>query len=181
MVDNEQNLLTQFGRQRPFCMPDGYLEQLQQTVMQRVANEPTEHRPTLWVRLRKPLTVAASVALLAGVALGLLTKNGQTGGAAASGQQKIEVAEANAQLAKQLPVVATQQQATLAPTAIIDETVKKVRLAVSESQAKETTKETVKEQPEAPVASESELDIDAAADLMMLDAEDLIAMMADEL
>lgn len=173
-MDNEEKLLAEYGRRRPFSVPQGYFEALSASVMAEVARESAVRRVSLWGRVRKPLAVAASIVVLLGVGISYF---------ALSSEQAEEPPVAQAGVGDK-PSSATEPQTAAPPLAepapapdIVPATVE---------QAEPTPVATVKTvahkpaQATAAVHDDTDDAIDIAADLMMADADDLYAMMIDE-
>lgn len=76
MMDDEKQLLGEYGRKRPYSVPEGYFENLASRVMERVGEKPAAVI-TPWKRVRRPLAIAASVCALVGVGLAFLHQSGE--------------------------------------------------------------------------------------------------------
>lgn len=186
-MDDEATLLQQFGRRRPFTVPEGYFEQLSWRMMQE-AERP--HTITLWVRFRKPLAVAAGVCLLIAVGVGY-----GLGSQSAEEQQlaQREVAPAKESASVSQNLVAQIQEANTPSTAPQDVATsaqvsqQTIHKAESHADAPDATVEHVDvlnaaaDYPDVLNAAPDYPDVlDAAADYMMVDANDLYAMLEEE-
>ena len=91
-MTQEDDLIRQFGQKRPFKVPEGYFDQLDKTIMSKLAKQ--KPKPTIWWRSRHQLAIAASFAGLllmgAGYALVRYTHPDE-------GQQAHEVSRASIQ------------------------------------------------------------------------------------
>lgn len=188
-MDDEATLLQQFGRRRPFTVPEGYFEQLSQRMMQEAEHPRTT---TLWVRFRKSLAVAAGVCLLIAVGVGY----GLGSQSAEPQEQQLaqsEVAPAKESASISQNLVAQIQEANTPSTAPQD--------VATSAQASQQAIHKAEGHVDAPDATVEHVDVlnavagcpdvlnaaadypdvlDAAADYMMVDANDLYAMLEEE-
>lgn len=180
-MDEEARLLERYGRQSPFQVPEGYFEELTGRILLQTTRRPS---PTvsLWRRLRKPLAVAAGVCLLAGIGFHLLPQHTDNTLTAQQTPQKAPQPSSK----KVAPMPATQQ-ATILPLSVEatpQETAEAETATAQHVAYRGKALHTAQSHPQPShgedVDDASNEMLDAAADYMMLDADDLYALLADE-
>lgn len=191
-MDEEARLLERYGRQSPFQVPEGYFEELTGRILLQTTRRPS---PTvsLWRRLRKPLAVAAGVCLLAGIGFHLLPQHTdntltaqqtppQTPQKAPQPSSKKVAPMPATQQATILPlsVEATPQETAEAETATAQHVAAAIKHVAYKGKAVHTAQLHPQPSHGEDVDDASNEMLDAAADYMMLDADDLYALMADE-
>lgn len=200
MTDDELRLLQQFGRKRPFTVPDGYFDQLNKTILDAVERE-SRKAPTvsLWQRIRKPVAIAACLCALVGIALGFLSRDpSETIVAQQTKQSPAEQRDSQASATKQLAEAPKMQTAAVLALPFTDE---EEAPAVAAKQAEgapqtgatpsqtaskksqkatRTTKAIANHSAKEKTLGEAGDALDIAADLMMLDSDDLYAMLDEE-
>lgn len=173
-MDEEARLLERYGRKRPFSVPEGYFEQLQRHVMDEVRQAAPE--VSLWMRVRKPLAVAAGVCALVAAGLHYLPdqEEPQTAQVASPATKATSV--------KEVPTATQTQQAAVLPIAFEREEAPVPQVAEAKKAEPVRTvapKVVAVEKPQ--VAEEPQADaLDVAADYLMADADDFYAMLVDE-
>lgn len=191
MMNDEERLLEQFGRKRPFTVPEGYFDQFQKSIIENLtAQKPLTVHASLWTRVRKPLAAVAGVCALVGVGLGLLTGGSENSNPSTSVPSSDRQNIAAATHVKHLDVAPSVEMAATLPNPF------KTAEQQTETEAPPTNRapqavgqksQTTAARPQATVATTEEaskeetLDaLDIAADLMMADADDLYAMLSEE-
>lgn len=201
MIDEEARLSEKFGRKRPFKVPEGYFDQLSDTILMRIAAEETStHREpskpvaSLWQRMRKPLAVAAGVCALIGIGFGLLRQNvSQKPGKEIASTATPQTEHSQEKTSKEVSVPTQTQEASVLSNPFNQQTATTAEEPQSEplKPARATDKQTVaivskttptknNQSVAATVREEAQDILDAAADFMMIDADDLYAMLDDE-
>lgn len=77
MLSDEQYIQNKFGKEQPFAVPQGYFDNLQETIMKSVSLQQRHVQQSWWHRYRKVVAVAACVAMLVcGLSVYMAKSNG---------------------------------------------------------------------------------------------------------
>lgn len=185
MMDEEAKLVERYGRERPFKVPQEYFSQLSERVLSQTSRKPKVRVVKLWTRKRVGIAAAACVCVLVGLGYGLLLYN-------ASSQETTPVAMNKPTIT--MPVIPVSNSEESVSTASVAGSLTKAVKILAEPITKEnknTKKVKKSEIPQSPHQENSKTDIaeqetmqadalEEALDYLMMDAEDLYAMLDEE-
>lgn len=185
MMDEEAKLVERYGRERPFSVPEEYFCHLSERVLSQTSRKPQTSTVSLWSRVGVKIAVAASICALVGLGYGFLHHS-----ASPKATPQVAIRKPTNETTV-MPVVKIKQTVS---TASVAGTISKTVEALAEPLAKEhkEKREMAKSVVPRKTLSNSSVKVivetntsqadalEETIDYLMMDAEDLYAMLDEE-